>query len=108
VIANRLEGNMRLQIDATVLYARGEHTERVLIEDTEIDSPYNTYMVDGLPPTPISGFGAASLRAAYAPSDVTYLYYVLDPACDGSHVFADTLDEHNVNVAAFRAAGGCQ
>jgi UPF0755 protein len=108
VIANRLEGSMRLQIDATVLYARGEHTERVLIEDTEIDSPYNTYMVDGLPPTPISGFGAASLRAAYAPSDVTYLYYVLDPACDGSHVFADTLDEHNVNVAAFRAAGGCQ
>ena len=99
---------MRLQIDATVLYARGEHTERVLIADTEIDSPYNTYQVDGLPPTPISGFGAASLRSAFDPADVTFRYYVLDPACDGSHVFADTLDQHNVNVAAFRNAGGCR
>jgi UPF0755 protein len=108
VITNRLAEGMRLQIDATVLYARGEHTDRVLLEDTEIDSPYNTYQVDGLPPTPISGFGAASLRAAFAPADVTFRYYVLDPSCDGSHVFADTLDEHNVNVAAFREAGGCR
>ncbi len=108
VIENRLEGSMRLQIDATVLYARGEHTDRVLFEDTEIDHPYNTYVIDGLPPGPISGFGAASLRAAYDPADVTYRYYVLDAACDGSHVFSDTLDEHNVNVNAFRNAGGCQ
>ncbi len=91
-----------------MLYARGEHTDRVLFEDTEIDSPYNTYAVDGLPPTPISGFGAASLRAAYSPAEVSYRYYVLDPSCDGSHVFADTLDQHNNNVAAFRAAGGCR
>lgn len=108
VIGNRLEEGMRLQIDATVLYARGEHTERVLIADTEIDSPYNTYQVDGLPPTPISGFGAASLRAAFDPADVPYRYYVLDAACDGSHVFAETLDQHNANVARFREAGGCR
>ncbi|MEX0832092.1 MAG: endolytic transglycosylase MltG [Nitriliruptoraceae bacterium] len=108
VINNRLEEGMRLQIDATVLYARGEHTDRVLFEDTEIDSPYNTYRIDGLPPTPISGFGAASLRSAFDPADVTFRYYVLDPACDGSHLFADTLDQHNANVAAFRDAGGCR
>ncbi|MEX0869106.1 MAG: endolytic transglycosylase MltG [Nitriliruptoraceae bacterium] len=108
VIEGRLADGMRLQIDATVLYARGEHTERVLLEDTEIDSPYNTYQVDGLPPTPISGFGAASLHAAYEPADVAYRYYVLDPSCDGTHVFAESLEEHNQNVAAFRDAGGCR
>jgi UPF0755 protein len=108
VIENRLGEGMRLQIDATVLYARGEHTDRVLFEDTEIDSPYNTYQVDGLPPTPISGSGRAAIEAAFDPEDVTYRYYVLDPACDGTHVFADTLEEHNRNVAAFRDAGGCR
>jgi UPF0755 protein len=108
VIENRFEEGMRLQIDATVLYARGEHTDRVLFEDTEIDSPYNTYQVDGLPPTPISGAGRAAIEAAFDPEEVSYLYYVLDPSCDGSHVFADTLDEHNRNVAAFRDAGGCR
>jgi UPF0755 protein len=108
VIERRLEEGMRLQIDATVLYARGEHTDRVLFEDTEIDSPYNTYQVDGLPPTPISGSGRAAIEAAFSPAEVTYRYYVLDPACDGTHVFADTLEEHNRNVAAFRDAGGCR
>jgi UPF0755 protein len=108
VIENRMDEGMRLQIDATVLYARGEHTDRVLFEDTEIDSPYNTYAIDGLPPTPISGAGRAAIEAAFDPEDVSYRYYVLDPACDGTHVFADTLDEHNSNVAAFRDAGGCR
>ncbi len=109
VIVNRLEAEQLLQIDATVLYARGEHTERVLTADTEIDDPYNTYIYPGLPPTPISNMGAASLRAAFAPEDVSALYYVVKaPECDGTHVFADTLDEHNRNVAAFREAGRCQ
>lgn len=107
VIANRLEDGMRLQIDATVLYARGEPTDRVLIEDTQIDSPYNTYQVDGLPPTPISGVGNASFLAAYRPGETTARYYVLAPECDGTHRFADTLDEHNQNVQAFRATDGC-
>ncbi len=108
VIVNRLAEGMRLELDATVLYALGEHRNIVLLEDLEVDSPFNTYRIDGLPPTPISGFGAASLRAAFDPADVTYRFYVLDVACDGSHVFADTLAEHNVNVAAFRDAGRCQ
>jgi UPF0755 protein len=108
VIANRLEIGQRLQIDATVVYAMGgDPTDIVLLEDLEIDSPYNTYRVDGLPPTPIAGVGRASLRAAFAPDQVSYLFYVLDPACDGSHVFADTAEEHQVNVEAFRAAGRC-
>lgn len=108
VIYNRLDEGMLLQIDATVLYARGEHAQQVLTADTEIDSPYNTYLVAGLPPTPISGFGVASLRAAVNPDDVTYRYYVVRaPECDGTHVFADTLDQHNVNAARFRDAGRC-
>jgi UPF0755 protein len=107
VLEGRLEDGMRLQIDATVLYARGEPTDRVLFEDTEIDSPYNTYQVDGLPPTPISGVGNASFLAAYQPEDTSARYYVLAPECDGTHRFADTLDEHNVNVAAFRETGAC-
>jgi UPF0755 protein len=109
VIANRIEEGMRLQIDATVVYAvEGGATDIVSTEDTEVDSPYNTYRVDGLPPTPISGVGTAAFRAAFDPEDVPFVYYVLDPACDGTHQFAETLDEHNVNVAAFREGGRCQ
>lgn len=108
VIRNRLEEGMLLQIDATCLYAVGEHKERVLQADCEVESPYNTYLNPGLPPTPISGMGRASLRAAASPEDVTYRYYVLAPGCDGTHVFSDTLEEHNRNVQAFRDAGRCQ
>lgn len=107
VIENRLEDGMRLQIDATVLYALGEWRERVLTADTEFDSPYNTYVTDGLPPTPISGFGEASFAAALAPDDSPFRFYVLTPECDGTHAFAEDLDGHNANVAEFRAAGNC-
>ena len=109
VITNRIEQGMRLQIDATVVYAReGDPGDLVSLDDLEIDSPYNTYRIDGLPPTPISGVGTAALRAAFAPDDVPYLFYVLDPECDGRHRFAETLDEHNTNVAAFRESNRCQ
>lgn len=109
VIANRLEQGMQLQIDATVVYATGGGpTDIVLLEDLEVDSPYNTYRIDGLPPTPIAGVGRAALQAAFAPADVPYLYYVLTPECDGRHVFAETGEEHNANVQAFRDAGRCQ
>ena len=108
VIANRLAEGMRLQIDATVLYAKGEHTAIVALDDLDIDSPYNTYLIDGLPPTPIAGPGQAAITAAFSPADVPYRFYVLDAACDGSHVFAETSDEHEVNVAAFREADRCQ
>ena len=69
VIENRLEKGMRLQIDATVLYALGKHKSRVLYKDLEVDSPYNTYRIDGLPPTPIGAAGRASLEAMLDPAD---------------------------------------
>ncbi len=109
VIENRLVEGMRLQIDATVVYAMGGGaTQIVTLADLEIEHPHNTYRIDGLPPTPIAGVGAASLRAAFEPEDVPYRFYVLDAACDGTHVFAETADEHDANVAAFREAGRCQ
>jgi UPF0755 protein len=83
-------------------------TAVVLFEDLDRDHPHNTYQIDGLPPTPIAGVGAASLRAAFEPEDVPYVFYVLDAACDGRHVFAETASEHDENVAAFREAGRCQ
>lgn len=95
VIHNRLRIGMPLQIDATVQYALGEHRPVIYYRDLEVDSPYNTYRINGLPPGPIAAPGASSLRAAVEPETTNYLYYVARP--DGSHAFARTLAEHNVN-----------
>jgi UPF0755 protein len=102
VIANRLERRMRLEIDATVQYARGAHKSRLFFKDLEIDSPYNTYRRIGLPPGPICSPGLPSLKAALAPERSSYLYYVA--RADGSHVFARTFDEHRANIAQVRRA----
>lgn len=97
VIYNRLDKGMQLQIDATVLYALGEHKNRVLFKDLEIDSPYNTYKVAGLPPTPIAAPGRAALEAAISPPKNDFLFYVVvEP--DGSHAFARTGAEHQANI----------
>jgi UPF0755 protein len=110
VIYNRMAKGMPLQIDATVLYAR-EATGaarrpggRVLFSDLKLQSPYNTYVVKGLPPTPIAGFGAASLDAALHPEAGPWLYYVKFQA-DGTHAFATTLAEHNRNIADAKRRG---
>ncbi|NUQ02105.1 MAG: endolytic transglycosylase MltG, partial [Armatimonadetes bacterium] len=92
VIANRLAKNMRLEIDATVIYALGEHRTRVLYRDLEVDSPYNTYRRKGLPPGPIANPGEASLTAALRPEQHAYLYYVL--TAGGRHLFSRTWAEH--------------
>jgi UPF0755 protein len=93
VIYNRLDMEMPLQIDATVVYALGGLPEGGLsLDDLEVDSPYNTYAYIGLPPTPISGVRAASLQAAAAPAQTEYLYYVLADE-DGRHAFTDDFDE---------------
>jgi len=92
VIYNRLAKGMNLEIDATVLYALGRHKERVLFEDLEIDSPYNTYRNPGLPPTPIASPGQASLAAALQPADADYLYYVVIDE-DGRHAFTSSYEE---------------
>lgn len=104
VIHNRLEAGMLLQIDATVLYALGEHKDRVLFRDLEVESPYNTYRNPGLPPTPIAASGAEALRAAVEPADVDYRYYVkIDE--DGSHAFAETSEGHQRNIAEAERRG---
>lgn len=92
VIYNRLNQNMPLQIDATVVYALGRHKDMVTYRDLEVDSPYNTYKYAGLPPGPISCPGQASLEAALNPEKHSYYYYVAKG--DGSHYFSKTYAEH--------------
>ncbi len=95
VIMNRLQKRMPLQVDATVQYALGSQRAKLYYRDLQVDSPYNTYKISGLPPGPIACPGESSLLAAVKPSTVSYLYYVAKP--DGSHAFADTLAAHNIN-----------
>ncbi|MEX1124835.1 MAG: endolytic transglycosylase MltG [Acidimicrobiia bacterium] len=102
VIHNRLAIEMKLDIDATVLYALG--TRDISQFDNEVDSPYNTYLVAGLPPTPIASPGRSSLEAAASPDTTEFLFYVLSDL-EGRHAFAATLEEHNENVARARADG---
>jgi UPF0755 protein len=105
VIYNRLAQGMPLQIDATLIYARGKPEERGLSNaDKEIDSPYNTYLHAGLPPTPISSVSEASLRAAMAPAQSPYQYYVVGDSA-GRHAFATTYDEHLANIERAEQAG---
>lgn len=93
VIRNRLKQNMKLQMDATVLYAQNSTEERVMESDLEYDSPYNTYQVDGLPVGPISNPGAAALEAAIHPEDNNYIYYVVEAYGKSNHVFTETYEE---------------
>ena len=101
VIYNRLDRRMLLQMDSTVQYALNKYGERMLEKDLEVRSPYNTYRNRGLPPGPICSPGLPSLRAAMAPADVPYLYFVSN--ADGkTHTFSRTLEEHNRAVARYR------
>jgi len=93
VFFNRIETGMPLQTDPTVLYALEKHKERVLYEDLEVDSPYNTYQNVGLPPGPIANAGTVSMEAAIHPDDTEYLYFLA--AADGKVYFSKNLDEHN-------------
>lgn len=85
VYLNRLRYHMLLQADPTVQYALGQHQNRVLYKDLEVESPYNTYKHGGLPPGPIASPGRASILAALYPANVPYLYFVALP--DGHHEF---------------------
>ena len=103
VYANRLKIGMGLQCDPTVIYAlerAGRFDGNLTREDLQFDSPYNTYRYAGLPPGPIASPGRASLEAAAAPAAVPYLYFVSKN--DGSHAFAETLDQHNRNVHEYQ------
>ena len=108
VIYNRLEdpGDKQgtyglLQIDASLLYALPDHSGPITSADMQTDSPYNLYQHAGLPPTPISNPGLASIDAALNPNSTNYYYYAL--GTDGKHHFSTTLAEHNafVNSSAY-------
>lgn len=92
VIYNRLARNMLLEIDATIEYVLPGNRFRLRTKHTLIDSPYNTYRYKGLPPGPIASPGLASLKAAAAPADTDYIYYVLTSK-DGGHTFTRTFEE---------------
>lgn len=103
VYHNRLAIGMPLQCDPTVIYAlmlAGRWNGNLRKVDLEMKSPYNTYVVRGLPPSPIASPGRASIEAAIRPAAVPYLYFV--SRNDGTHVFARTLAEHNLNVARWQ------
>ncbi|MFA5714550.1 MAG: endolytic transglycosylase MltG [Candidatus Paceibacterota bacterium] len=95
ILWKRIENGMRLQVDATVLYATGKGNSKVYTKDTQFDSPYNTYRYDGLPVGPISNPGIDSIVAAIYPTKTNNLYYLSTP--DGKTIFSKTLEEHNYN-----------
>ena len=103
VYLNRLKIGMPMQADPTVIYAlqrARRYDGNLRRDDLSFDSPYNTYRYPGLPPGPIASPGLAALKASVAPADVDFLYFV--SRNDGSHVFAQTLAEHNDNVRKFQ------
>ncbi|WP_209832754.1 endolytic transglycosylase MltG [Ruegeria sp. HKCCE3926] len=104
VFVNRLKQGMRLQTDPTVIYGvtKGQGTLGRGLRRSELNrpTPWNTYQIDGLPPTPIANPGLASLEAAVAPDDTDFVFFVADGT--GGHAFAETLQEHNRNVAKWR------
>jgi UPF0755 protein len=110
VIYNRLRLGMPLGIDATIYYAieleKGvaTYTRELTDAQLQVNSPYNTRTHTGLPPTPISNPGLASIEAAAHPAHVPYLYYVLAPDGCGEHVFSSTLARFERDAAAYRAA----
>ncbi|MDU8945705.1 endolytic transglycosylase MltG [Ovoidimarina sediminis] len=104
VFVNRLRRGMRLQTDPTVIYGvtdgRGVLGRGIRQSELDRETPWNTYLIDGLPITPIANPGLASIEAALNPDETPYIFFVADGS--GGHAFAETLAEHNENVARWR------
>ena len=105
VFLNRIAAGMKLQTDPTVIYGvtKGQGVLGRGLRQSELrrDTPWNTYVRDGLPATPIANPGRASIEAALNPDSTKYLFFVADGT--GGHAFAETLEQHNINVAKWRA-----
>ena len=100
VFVNRLRLGMKLQTDPTVIYGvKDRYDGNIRRSDLTDVNPYNTYVIDGLPPTPIAMPGKASIEAALNPKSTDYLYFVAKGG--GAHYFSRTLDEHNRAVREF-------
>jgi UPF0755 protein len=104
VFENRLRRGMRLQTDPTVIYGITEGKSvlgrGLRASELRAATAWNTYVIDGLPPTPIANPGRASIEAAVDPAVTDYVFFVADGS--GGHAFAKTLDQHNANVAKWR------
>ena len=103
VYHNRLSRGMRLQADPTVVYALGER-RRLMNRNYATESPFNTYIIEGLPPSPIGSPSSRSLEAALYPDSTDFLYFVAQP--DGRHRFSLTYDEHLRAIGEIRGDGG--
>src|SRR5207247_5900833 len=105
MFANRLKQRMKLQSDPTIVYGlvsgKGSLGRPLTRADIAQPTPYNTYLVDGLPPVPIANPGRASIEAAANPARTKEIYFVADGT--GGHAFAETYDQHMKNVARLRA-----
>lgn len=104
VFINRLNRGMRLQTDPTVIYGitqgKGDLGRGLRRSELRAKTPWNTYVIDGLPPTPIANPGKAAIEAALNPATTNFLFFVADGT--GGHAFAETIDQHNENVAKWR------
>src|SRR5207244_11135733 len=104
VFVNRLRQRMKLQSDPTIIYGlvggKGSLGRPIMKSEIEQPTPYNTYVIDGLPPGPIANPGRASLEAAANPARTKELFFVADGT--GGHAFTETYDQHQKNVARLR------
>ena len=99
ILWKRLKNNIPLQVDATIFYITGKKTTEISIEETKIDSLYNTYKYKGLPLGPVCNPGLESIKAAIYPKNSEYWYYLSTP--EGETIFSKTLEEHNIAKAKY-------
>ena len=102
ILQNRLSINMPLQADASIEYVLDKPLSELTPSDLEIDSPYNTYLNAGLPPTPINNPGLNSIRAVLEPEETDYLFYITAP--DGTFHYAEDFDTHRLNIQRYLRA----